>query len=202
MWDSELKKKHKAAVKPPFFFRRGFLIGTGAASIVLAFVVLGISLFEGFFGGGKVRMLQLPGFHEMELDSAGLYAGIYQHRGTNPMPVKELTQMDVRVMAKDDYEEVPVLMNSAGQTFHRFGMRGLPLFNFAISRPGSYTLSGVYTGGSSGPDVNVLVVPQSAGNIKQTLSVGIGFFIFFLAIGVFLLLRLEHWAPKKKLTAA
>lgn len=202
MWNAEIKKKKSPLGENPFFLRRGFLIGVGVVSIVASFVVLGFSLYETVMGGGKIRMIQLPGFHELQLETPGLYAGVYQHRGAGPLPIKELAQMDVRVMSKEDYEEVPVLMNSAGQTFDRLGMRGLPLFNFAIPRSGAYTLSGVYTGGANGPNANIILVPQTAGNIKQTLIVGVAFFIFFLAIGVLILLKLDRLAPKKNLTAA
>ena len=200
MWNTEIKSKKIGLGNPPFFLRRTFLITAGIGSIAVSFLVLGFSLYEGFLGAGNMRMLQLPGFHELQLDSPGLYGGVYQHRGAGPMPIKELTQMDVRVMSKDDYEEIPVLMNSTGQTFDRFGMHGLPLFNFAISRPGAYTLSGVYAGGATGPDIRVLLAAQSAGNIKQTLFVGVAFFVFFLGIGVFALVKLKQGSPKKDLT--
>lgn len=198
MWNIEIKKK--TSDKTPFVLKPAFLLSSGIALIVVSFLVLGFSLYEGFLGGGKIRMIQLPGFHELDLEAPGIYAGVYQHRGSKPFPIKELTQMDVRVMSKDDYEEVPVLMNSSGQTFNRMGMQGLPLFNFAVQRAGAYTLSGVYAGGVSGPDVNVLLIPQSAGNIKQTLIVGVSFFVFFLALGIVVLLRIDRGEKKKKLT--
>lgn len=199
MWETEIKSKKDKSHIVPFFMGRGFLMGLGISFLVLSFVVLGFGLFEGFLGGGKIKMLQLPGFQEVELETAGLYAGVYQHRGTGPLPINSLTKMDVRVMSKEDYEEVPVLMNSSGQTFNRLGFQGLPLFNFAISKPGAYTISGVSTGGETGPIVKVLLIPQTAGNIKQTLFVSIAFFIVFLAMGILILLRLERWAPKKLL---
>ena len=135
MWNTEIKtnKNHPA----PFFLRLAFLMGMGICSIVVAVLVLGFGLFEGLMGGGKMQVLQLPGFQELKLDTPGLYAGIYRHRGTSPIPIKAITQMDVRVMSKDDYEEIPVLMNTNGQTFNRMGFQGLPLFNFAISHSGS-----------------------------------------------------------------
>ncbi len=187
MWNAELKKiKHPAH---PFFMERGFLIGLGIISIVASVLILGFSLYEGLLNGGRIRVLELPGFHELKLDTAGLYAGVYQHRGNGPLPLKELTQMDVRVMSKEDYEEVPVMMNTTGQAFHQFGLRGLPLFNFAIQTPGTYTLSGVYTAGENGPKVSVLLFPQAAQNVKQTLFVGITSFLFFLILGVGMLVK-------------
>ncbi len=197
MWNSEIKQKNKSDVAS-FFQSRGFLIGIGVTSIVASLFVLGLCAYEAFFNGERVKMIELPGFHELKLESAGLYAGVYQHRGTGRMPVKQLTQMDVRVMSKDDYEDVPVAMNTAGQTFDQFGMRGLPLFNFAVRNPGTYTLSGVYANGVTGPAVRILLVSQSAGNIKQTLFVGVAFFIFFLALGIVVLVKLDRFLPKKK----
>lgn len=195
MWNTELKRPKTEHT--PIFLRRGFIMGLGISSIVFSLIVLGMSIFEGVFNSGNVHVLELPGFHELKLDKTGLYAGIYQHRATTPLPIKELTQMDVRVMSKDDYEEIPVLMNTSGQTFDRLGVRGLPLFNFAINQAGSYTLSGVYTG-LEGPKVQVLLVPQTIQNLKQTLLVGIGFFIFFLVLGIVVLVRLKRSAPPKK----
>ncbi len=201
MWNTEIKQKNKVPLKGLFLLDRRFLIGAGITSIILSFVVLGFSIYEGMLGGGRVRMIDLPGFHELDLDSAGLYAGIYQHRSSAPFPLKELSQMDVRVMSKEDYEEVPVLMNSSGQIINRLGIQGMPLFNFMVPRSGAYTLSGVYAGGTTGPNVNILLVPQTAGNIKQTLIVGASFFIFFMTLGVLIFVKLERLAPKKKLTA-
>ena len=60
-------------------------------------------------------------------------------------------------------------------------------------------MSGVYTGGITGPNFKILLIPQTAGNIKQTLFVSIAFFIGFLALGIIILLRLEHWSSKKML---
>jgi hypothetical protein len=197
MWNSEIKQKPKSDTAS-FFQSRGFLIGFGVASIVLSVIVLGACVYEGFFNGERMKMIELPGFHELKLETPGLYAGVYQHMGSGPLPIKELSQMDVRVMSKDTYEDVPVIMNSAGQTFDRLGMRGLPLFNFAVANAGAYTLSGVYTNGVNGPSVRVLLFSQAAGNIKQTLIVGVAFFLVFLTIGIVILTRLDHWAPKKK----
>ena len=97
-------------------------------------------------------------------------------------------------MSKDDYQDVPVLM-SGGQVFSRFGFKGMPLFTFAIETPGDYTLSAVYTGETEGPRAQVIVFPQAVQNIKQTLIVGVGGFVVFLAIGIFLLWRARHPAP-------
>src|ERR1700753_287296 len=137
--DITVPKKDKPT---PFFLRGGFLLGLGISSIVVGVVVACLSVYEAFLSGGNIQMVQLPGFHELKLNEPGLYAGIYQHRGQGPIPVKELSQLDVRLMSKTDYQEVPVLMNVTGQTFSRFGLRGMPLFSFVIEQPGPYALSG------------------------------------------------------------
>ncbi|MCG3205632.1 MAG: hypothetical protein KCHDKBKB_02354 [Elusimicrobia bacterium] len=198
MWNTEIKIKNKNST--PFFLQRGFLMTCGITAIVVSFVVLGVGLYEGLTGGGRMKTLQLPGFQEVQLETPGLYAGVYRHRSTKEIPIKALTQLDVRVLSKEDYEEIPVLMNSGGQTFNRMGFQGMPLFNFAIARAGAYTISGVYSGGVEGPSVEILLIPQSAGNIKQTLVVTLGFFLFFLGLGIVILLRLDHLAPKKLVT--
>jgi len=165
------------------------------ALILLACGILGLSAWEAFGGPSKFKILKLPGFHELNLETPGLYAGLYQHQGSGPIPVKELMQMNVQLMAKDNYQQIPVLMNSSGQVFDRMGMRGMPLFNFVIQEPGVYDLSAVYAGEAQGPDVSVLLFAQEAQNIKQTLIVGISGFVMFLALGIFLLVKLNHWAP-------
>lgn len=194
-FDTSYKPKPGIHLNAPSGKLRTTLLVAGIVFIVLSVVILSLSLYESFLGGGKVRLVELPGFHELKLDTPGLYAGVYQHRKAGPLPLKELTQMDVRVMSKDDYQEVPVLMNSSGQTFNRLGVQGLPLFNFVIERAGVYTLSGVYTGDSKGPTASILLFPQTVQNIKQTLIVGGGFFILFLALGIFLLIKRNQWAP-------
>ncbi len=172
------------------------VIGTGIALIVLACVMAGLSLWEAFGGfSRRFRMIRLPGFHELKLDKEGLYAGVYQHQGATPLPAKELSQMQVQIFSKGDYREVPVLMNTAGQTFTQFGMAGMPLFNFMIDRPGAYTMSGVYPEGRSGPTVNILVFAQEVQNVKQTLFVGASFFVLFLGLGIFVLVKARDWAP-------
>lgn len=187
----------KTKPKKSFQFPRKGLIATGVTMIVISLVILGMSVYEGFFSGGNVRVVELPGFHELHLNNPGLYAGVYQHRGAGPIPAKELSQMDVRVMSKGDYQEVPVMMNTASQVFERFGMKGMPLFNFAIERGGDYTLSAVYTGAAEGPKVQVFIFPQAAQNAKQTLFVGVTFFALFLGLGIFILVKLKEWAPQK-----
>ena len=195
-FDTSTKPKSGIHLNAPSAKLRPALLMAGIGFIVLSVIILSLSLYETFLGGGKVKLVELPGFHELKLDAPGLYAGVYQHRRAGPLPLKELTQMDVRIMSKDDYQEVPVLMNSSGQTFNRLGIQGLPLFNFVIERAGVYTLSAVYTGESKGPSVPILIFPQTAQNIKQTLIVGGSFFILFLALGIFFLIRRNRWAPK------
>lgn len=187
------KPKQKKMVRPP----RGALLGIGVGFVGLAVVMLGLSLWEAFGGfSGKIRMVELPGFHELDLENPGLYAGIYQHRSRKPLPVKALSSMDVRIMAKDSYEEVPVLMNNTGQTISRFGIEVMPLFNFVVQQPGAYTMSAVYLGDQQGPKVPVTIVAQAAANIKQTLIVGASFFVLFLGLGILILVKLDQWAPK------
>jgi hypothetical protein len=187
----------KKTAATPFFLRSGFLIGLGVASILTGVVVSALSVYEIFLNGGDIHTVQLPGFHEVKLNNAGLYAGVYQHRGRGPIPVKELSQLDVRVMSKDDYQDIPVLMNETGQTFDRFGVRGMPLFSFVIEQPGTYALSGFSKeAGDKTPSINVMIVPQTAQNAKQTLIVGAACLVFFIGLGIFVLMHVKTWSPK------
>lgn len=181
-----------------FHLGRGWLIGIGVSLIVVAVLVLGLSLWEAFGGSARMKTIRLPGFQEVELDAPGLYAGIYQHTGKGAIPAKEISQMSVRIFEKGSYEEVPVLMNTTGQVFQRFGMTGMPVFNFMAPRPGTYDISAVYANGQSGPAISVLLFAQSVQNVKQTLIVGVSFFVFFLALGILLLVNLNRWAPNTK----
>ena len=49
-------------------------------------------------------------------------------------------------------------------------------------------------GGSDGPSVPILLLPQSAGNVRQTLLVGILFSAVFIAGGVVLLIKRKAWS--------
>ena len=183
------------------FFNRGVIIGCGVTSIVAAVVILGLSLWESFGMTGKFHVIEVPGFHELKLETAGVHVGVYQHRGAGPIPAQALSKLDVRVLTKDTYEEVPVLMNNTGQVFSQFGVQGMPLFNFIAQKAGSYTLSAVYTGETPGPTVPVTIYAQSVRNLKQTLIVGITFFALFLGIGIFFLVKQRQWfstPPKDK----
>lgn len=173
---------------------RKLIVGIGAAFLVLGVVTLGLALWEAFGGASKVRVVDVPGFHELKLDEAGAYVGLYQHRGATPIPHRELARLDVRVMSKGDYQEVPVLMNSGGQYFSRMGMQGMPVFNFVAPRAGTYTLSAVYLDETPGPNVSILVFNQAVQNIKQTLAVGALCFLFFAAVGVWIIVKSRAWA--------
>src|SRR5205814_8806225 len=139
--------------------------------------------------GRNVKILEGPGFHDLDLDTPGIYAGIYQHRGNGPMPVEELSKLDVRIISKDSTRDIPVMMNSSGQTFSRWGVRGMPLFNVLIERPGFYSLSALYKGSAAGPSVSILFFAQSAQNTALTLMVGGFFFLVFLGLGIFVLVK-------------
>lgn len=191
--DPTIKKKKKEIAPPS----RGLLIGLGAAFFVLAAITVGLTVYESFAHNGRFQMIEVPGFHELKLENAGMYAGIYQHNTTGPLPVQELSKLDIHVMSKGDYREVPVYTNSAGQVFNQFGLQGMPVFNFMIEQPGDYTLSAVYQEGTNGPTVQVLVFPQTIRNIKQTLVAGGGFFFLFLVLGILIFVRLNRWAPKQ-----
>ena len=176
---------------------RHLVIGIGTAFIVLAIIMLGMALWEGFGSAARFRVIRVPGFHELTLDKAGAYVGLYQHRGTGPLPVQALSKLDVRVMSKGDFQDVPVLMNTTGQSFNRMGMQGMPVFNFVIPRSGVYTLSAAYLEEAGGPTVSIMVFHQGVQDIKQTLAVGGMFFVLFLALGVWVLAKSSEWSTEK-----
>src|SRR5438105_3439001 len=102
-FDTRVKKK---GPRPRLPVNRGLLIGLGVSFIVLSLLILGLSIWESLGLGSRVQVIELPGFHQLDLKSAGLYTGLYQHRGSGPIPVKQLSTMDVRMMSKGSYEEV------------------------------------------------------------------------------------------------
>jgi len=174
---------------------RGILIACGVICILLSVVILGASLWEAFGGiQNKFHSVTLPGFHDLELKDRGLYGGVYQHRGTGPLPIKQIVNLDVRIIHKDSYQEIGVLMNTTGQVFDRMGVRGIPVFNFAVEHPGSYSISGIYRNGE-GPTLPIMIFSQAAQNIKQTLTVGIFSFVMFLSLGIVVLVKVKKWAP-------
>ena len=194
-FDTNFKPKKTTIGSNPDWWKK-ILLGCGVASILLSVLIAGFSIYEAVLGGGKIQMVKLPGFHEVKLDSAGLYVGLYQHRSNAPLPAEQLSKMDVRLLSKDDYQEVPVVMNLAGQIINRFGIQGMPLFNFVVESPGEYTISGIYSGDVKGPTVPVMLIPQAAQNIKQTLIVGIAFFATFLGLGIFLIVKRNRWTAR------
>jgi hypothetical protein len=168
------------------------LAGLGTGLIILSVVILGAALWEGLGAGRTVRTLDIPGFHELDLDTPGLYAGIYQHQGDEPLPVQALSNLDIRILSKDSYRDVPVLMNSSGQTFSRMGMKGMILFNVLIEQPGFYSMSALYKDQISGPNITVLFIAEAAKTLQMTVLVGIFFFLVFLGLGIFTLIRAKR----------
>jgi hypothetical protein len=196
-FDTSVKKKDDVK---KVRFSRGMGIGLGVVFIIVSLISLGLTVYEGFGGlSGKMTMVKVPGFQELDLKTAGLYAGIYQHRSTGPLPAQALSKLEVRVMSKDSYEEIPVIMNTAAQTVNQFGFQVMPLFNFIAPRAGAYTMSAVYPGTEEGPSVPIVLVAQSAQNTKQTVIAGVGFFALFLTIGIIILVKLNRWFPKPNL---
>jgi ABC-type enterobactin transport system permease subunit len=65
----------------------------------------------------------------------------------------------------------------------------MPLFNVLIERPGFYSLSALYKGAATGPTVPILFFAQSAQNVAFTLMVGGFFFLVFLGLGIFVLIK-------------
>ncbi|MCB4756546.1 MAG: hypothetical protein LHV69_05885 [Elusimicrobia bacterium] len=179
---------------------RGLLIGFGVGFILIGCLIGLMSLWEAFVGvRGEIKVVDLPGFHELKFKNPGLYAGLYQHRSKAPLPVNALEKLDVHLMTKDTYEEIPVI--PVNQTFTRLGMPMMILFNFVIQNPGGYSLSGVYAGDVEGPTVPVVLVSQTVRNIKPTLIVGGLFFVLFLGLGIFVLVKVKEWAPTPSRTA-
>ena len=46
------------------------------------------------------------------------------------------------------------------------------------------------------PLINVMILPQTAQNAKQTLFVGGSCLVFFIGLGIFILLHIKTWSPK------
>lgn len=175
---------------------RPVLLTVGVVFIVLSVVILGVSLWEGFVGSSaRVLQITVPGFHQFELKDAGMYGAVYQHRSNGPMPISALSKLDVQILSGETYRPVPVVMNTAGRVFERMGFKGMAVFNFVVDQPGLYTMSAIYPEGVDGPTVPLLVFPQAARNIKQTLVVGTLFFLLFMVLGVLILVKLNTWAP-------
>lgn len=159
------------------------LFWLGTASLVLAGAVLTVSLWDAFFRmGSKALVLDVPGFHVLDLDTPGVYAGIYQHRGSGAIPVEQLSQLSIHVISKDTYEEIPVLMNSTGQTVTRMGFEGMVVFNFLIDKPGFYTLSALSSGAASSGPLSLLLLPQSL-DPRSPLLAGAFFTLVFAGLG-------------------
>jgi len=172
------------------------ILSTGLVFIVLACVVGVMSLYEAFFGWrGNMIVVEVPGFQELKLKTPGHYVGLYQHRQTSPIPVEALSKIEIHILSKDTYQEVPVAVNTTGQVVERMGMKAMPLFNFVIETPGDYTMSALYPSEGAGPAVPILIFSQSVGNIKPTLIVGGIFFVVFLGIGIFILVHLKKENP-------
>jgi len=176
---------------------RGILIAVGVVLIILACVILGVSLWESFGASkGKVHQVNAPDFHELDLQQGGLYGAVYQHRTPGPMPIEALTHLKAQLLFRETFEQIPLTFNTAGQTFERLGVRGMPLFNFFIHEPGFYTLHLFYEGERQGPSVPIFIISEAAQDVKQTLIVGGGFFILFLVLGILILVNLGKWIPK------
>jgi len=171
---------------------------TGTVFILLSFLLLGAAIWEGVKGvKDNYFNISLPGFHELDLKSPGLYAGVYQQQGKAPLPFDVLTNLEIRIFEKGSYAEVPVNLNRVGQTFDRLGQAGMLVFNFIIQNPGQYTLSGFYLGDEDKEvqPIPIIIFAQAAQDIKQTLVVGIGFFILFLVMGI--VMCVKGGKPKK-----
>jgi len=189
MYDPYSKKK--TIIPRP---SRGLFIGLGVGLIGIALLVLGLSIWDIASNlSGQFFSLELPGFQELTLKTPGLYAGVYQHHGQAPIPAEALSKMQVRIFSEETYENVPVVMNTTGQTFQQMGLKGMPLFNFVIQKAGRFTLSGVYPDGVNGPTVPVLLMSQTSQNIKGTLFAGLLFFCVFLGTGIWVLVRMKKW---------
>jgi len=190
-FDTEISRPKKVQMS------HTILMGTGAGMLALGVAIGALALWEAFGGVSTgVRRVEVPGFQELNLETSGMYAGVYQHQGNGPIPIQALTHLDVHIMSKANYQDVPVIMNTTGQIASQLGVLALPVFNFQIDQPGTYILSAVYPQGKSGPTVPLLIFSQAAQNIKQTLFVGAAGFLLFVGLGIYFLLKLDEWAPE------
>lgn len=165
------------------------LFWAGTASLVVAGIVLLVSLWDAFFRmGSKAQVLEVPGFHVLDLDTPGVYAGIYQHAGPGAIPIERLSKLSVHVISKDTYEEIPVLMNSTGQTVSRLGFQGMVVFNFIVDKPGFYTLSALAPDTSDSGPLSLLLLPQAM-DPRSPLLAGVFFTLVFVGLGVWALLK-------------
>ncbi len=170
----------------PMSIKSAFLWG-GISCLVFGVIIVGAGAWDTFFRVGRqTQVVEAPGFHVLDLETPGVYAGIYQHRGDGPIPVEALSRLDVRLSAKETYQEVPVMMNKSAQVFSQLGVRAVLVCNFLIEKPGFYTLSATYTG-DNGPAVSLLLVPQSAQSVRPMLAGGALFFLIFTGLGIYLI---------------
>jgi hypothetical protein len=182
-----LKKNKSEAAPPPAAFPWGYIFGGGLClvGLIVLSVALGTALRSATRG---VHMLRAPGVHELELRNAGVYVGLYPHKGEGDLPLLELGALEFGLSDAATGERLPVQKAPGGAVFRQGGQSGVVLFQFETPSRGKYLLTAAAPAGDV-PARELLLVHESLQQNRSDIAAGAIFFLVLTGFGVYVLIK-------------
>ncbi len=155
-----------------------------ALSGIILFVIL---LFSGLnnMKTGLIQMI-MPGNHDVNFGKAGKYTIFYEHRSVidNQVfaTVESLSGFQVFVVDKQYRQPVAVRPAAVSSNYSIGGRSGYAVFEFEVTHPGRYEISGWYSAKEPGPRIVLTLGQGFVRRLVGTIFLSIA--VLILSIGI------------------
>ncbi|MBI4396019.1 MAG: hypothetical protein HY548_02915 [Elusimicrobia bacterium] len=169
---------------------------SGGALIVLGLIVLSIALGLALRTSSRgIRRMAFPGPLKVNMRMAGVYIGLFQAAGKDPLPVNGLAQISFGMF---DENGGPVLLErSPAPQMIKLGTKtGVVLFQCEVPAPGPYSFRTGLAGDFPAPRGEILLIHESVGHNRADMAAGVMFCLFLAGFGIYILLRTNRKAGK------
>ena len=157
-----------------------------AVSGIILFVIL---LFSGLnsMKKGMIQMV-MPGNHDINLERAGKYNIFYEHRSVIENKIyitsENLSGFQVFVVDKQGQKPITVIPATVSSAYSLGSRSGYAIFEFEITRPGRYEISGWYSAQEPGPRIVLTLGQGFVGRLIGTILLSIAVLMLSIVIAI------------------
>lgn len=176
-----------------FSLKKVKLLGYSLAGLSLTLALL--SLILGIWPlvaamQDRIKTIQIPGTNALEFRTSGLYTGIYVSQDEFlPDGIDRLNEVEYYLTDAQDTELFPLQKVPGNQEMATDGQKQIPLFQFAITTPGKYTLRANYPYDMDGPQFAIYLLNVDLRYTRAELIIGIALTLLFIIAAIVIFIK-------------
>ncbi len=171
---------------------------------VSGIILFAVSLFGGLRNMSRsLTQMVMPGNHDMTFEKKGNYTIFYEHRSVIDNQIfvtrEDLSGFQVFIVDKQNQQAITVNPAAVSANYSMGGRSGYAIFEFEITHPGKYEISGWHSGEEPGPKIVLAVGAGFVGKLFRTILFSIlTLMLSFVIAGTITLITLIRRNQAKK----